>query len=113
MYRCEIWEIDFNPAIGSEIRKIRPAIIISDDNIGILPLKIVVPITDWKIQFSDYSWMTQLLPSNTNNLSKISCADAFQVKSLSLNRFIRKIGIATNDELEEITAGVSICIGSR
>ena len=46
MNRGEIWEIDFNPTKGAEINKIRPAVIISDDNIGVLPLKIIVPITD-------------------------------------------------------------------
>ncbi|WP_414618186.1 type II toxin-antitoxin system PemK/MazF family toxin [Dyadobacter sp. 32] len=34
--------------MGAEIRKIRPAIIVNDDNLGKLPLKIIVPITDWK-----------------------------------------------------------------
>jgi len=30
MNRGEIWWVDFDPAIGSEIRKTRPAVIISD-----------------------------------------------------------------------------------
>ena len=78
--------------------------------IFILSLKIVVPITNWKNQFSEYSWMTQLTPSKMNHLSKPSCADSFQVKSLSVNRFIRKIGKVTNEEIDEIVAGVGICI---
>jgi mRNA interferase MazF len=110
MKRGEIWEIDFNPTQGSEISKIRPAVIISDNNIGILSLKIVVPITNWKNQFSEYSWITQLMPSKTNHLSKPSSADSFQVKSLSVNRFIRKICKVTNEEIDEIVAGVGICI---
>ncbi len=36
--------------------------------------------------------------------------DSFQVKSLSTNRFIRKIGLVTTEELEEIVAGVALCI---
>ena len=31
MQRGEVWWIDFDPSIGSEIRKTRPAIIISND----------------------------------------------------------------------------------
>ncbi|MBM2813396.1 MAG: mazF [Ignavibacteria bacterium] len=110
MKRGEIWAVDFNPTIGAEINKIRPAVIISDDNIGILPLKIIIPITDWKLEFTNYSWMTKIQPSKINNLSKNSCADSFQVKSLSINRFIHKIGKVTKEEIEEIVAGVGICV---
>ena len=47
MKQTEIWLINLDPTIGSEIIKTRPAIIVNDDNLGILPLKIIVPITDW------------------------------------------------------------------
>src|SRR5579864_3093026 len=46
--RGEIWLNDFDPAVGAEIQKIRPAVVISMDNIGRLPLRMVVPVTDWK-----------------------------------------------------------------
>ncbi|GFZ95652.1 type II toxin-antitoxin system PemK/MazF family toxin [Okeania sp. KiyG1] len=39
--RGDIWLTNFDPTIGSEIRKIRPAIIISSDGIGRLPIKLV------------------------------------------------------------------------
>jgi mRNA interferase MazF len=109
----EIWEIDFNPSTGAEISKKRPGVIISDDNIGILPLKIVVPITEWKDYFIDLSWMTELIPSKINNLKKVSCADSYQVKSISHRRLIKKIGKVTFDELNEIVAGVGICINMK
>ncbi|MDC0835632.1 type II toxin-antitoxin system PemK/MazF family toxin [Geitlerinema sp. CS-897] len=48
MRRSEIWLYDPNPAVGDEIRKIRPAVIFSDDRVGVLRLKVIVPITDWK-----------------------------------------------------------------
>ena len=35
-------------AEGDEIRKIRTAVVVSEDAIGRLRLKIVVPITEWK-----------------------------------------------------------------
>jgi len=34
--------------MGAEIKKTRPAIIVNDNALGKLPLKIVVPITEWK-----------------------------------------------------------------
>jgi mRNA interferase MazF len=52
--RGEIWLVDFDPAVGGEIRKIRPAVVMSMDAIGRLPLRMVVPITDWKPQYAHY-----------------------------------------------------------
>jgi mRNA interferase MazF len=46
--RGEVWDIRFDPSVGAEIQKIRPAVVISLDSIGRLPLRIVVPITEWK-----------------------------------------------------------------
>ena len=40
--RGEIWLIDFEPTIGSEIKKIRPALVISSDAINKLPIKVEV-----------------------------------------------------------------------
>jgi mRNA interferase MazF len=37
-----------------------------------------------------------------SNLSKISAADTFQVRSLSQERFIQQIGLLTNTQLDAI-----------
>ena len=94
MKRSEIWLINLDPTIGAEIRKTRPAIIVSDDTLGILPLKVIVPITDWKPQFAAADWMVRLEPDAANNLSKVSAADCFQVRSVSNLRLVKKIGVA-------------------
>jgi mRNA interferase MazF len=46
MLRGDVWLVNLDPTIDSEIRKTRPCAIINDDAIGVLPLKIIVPITD-------------------------------------------------------------------
>ena len=46
--RGEVWLVNFDPTLGAEIRKIRPSVVISSNNIGTLPIKLVAPITDWK-----------------------------------------------------------------
>ena len=51
MKRPEIWLINLDPTVGAEIRKTRPAIILNDDSLGILPLKVIVPLTDWKSRY--------------------------------------------------------------
>jgi mRNA interferase MazF len=51
MNRGEVWLINLSPTIGAEITKTRSAIIVNDDAIGVLPLKVIVPITEWKERF--------------------------------------------------------------
>ncbi|MFI5455521.1 MAG: type II toxin-antitoxin system PemK/MazF family toxin [Isosphaerales bacterium] len=53
--RGEIWQVRFDPSIGAEIRKQRPAVVMNLDGIGKLPLRIVVPITDWQPAFASFS----------------------------------------------------------
>ena len=109
--RGEVWDVDFDPPQGAEIGKTRPAVVISEDAIGRLPLRIVVPITDWKAAFADYHWFVQLMPSRTNGLSKESGADAFQVKCLSEKRFVRRRGALAAEQLDNIAAAIALCVG--
>ncbi len=108
--RGEVWEINFDPSIGSEIKKKRPAVVISADTIGKLPLRIVVPITEWKQKYSEYPWQIKIDNNPGNGLSKVSAADAFQVKSIDEKRFVRKIGSLTKEQLDVIAAAIAICI---
>jgi hypothetical protein len=43
--RGEVWRIRFDPAEGDEIKKVRTAVVLSENAIGRLRLKIVVPIS--------------------------------------------------------------------
>lgn len=102
MKQSEIWLIDLDPTKGAEIQKKRPAIIVNDDALGKLPLKVIVPITDWKDPYSRAPWMVQLTPNTQNGLSKESAADCFQVRSLSQERLIKKLGIVDANTLNDI-----------
>lgn len=46
MRRGEVWLVRLDPKVGAEIGKTRPDAIVSDDEVGVLPLKVIVPITD-------------------------------------------------------------------
>ena len=82
--RGEVWEVRFDPSVGAEIQKTRPAMVIDSPAIGKLPLRIIVPITDWKDAYVHFPWFVNLKPTATNGLTKESGADAFQVKSCPL-----------------------------
>ena len=100
--QCEVWLVKFYPQVGSEISKLRPAIVISHDTIGRLPLKTIVPITDWKANYAHYPWMIQIKSNKDNGLSKLSAIDCFQVKHFANERLIEKIGIIDDKLLKQI-----------
>lgn len=110
--RGEIWLVEFDPSVGAEIRKLRPAVVVNLDGLGKLPLRIVVPLTDWKPPFAQLSWFIPIPADASNRLAKDSGADAFQVKSVSEARFDRKLGIVTSHQLDEIAAAIANSIGA-
>ncbi len=110
MLRGEVWRINLDPTIGAEIRKTRPVIIVNDDDIGILPLKIIVPLTDWKDRYGAAVWMTKIAPNSKNGLAKTSAADAFQVQSVSEERFVEKLGEISAETLAEIGESLALVL---
>ena len=107
MKRGEIWQINLEPTIGSEIKKSRPAIIVNDDALGILPLRIIVPLTEWKERYQNAVWMVKIVPDTFNKLTKDSSADCFQIRSVSTDRFLKKKGTLDLRVMSEIELGIS------
>ena len=110
--RGEVWLIRFDPAEGDEIKKVRTAVVISENMIGRLRLKVVVPITGWKSAYASHSWFVRLTPAPANGLTKDSGADAFQVKSVSVTRFVNRLGELTQSELDDIANAIATCVGA-
>jgi mRNA interferase MazF len=106
----EVWDVECMPQRGAEIGKVRPAIVVSSAYAGKLPLRIVVPITDWKPDYGQCFWFTQILPTAANGLVKLSGADAFQVKSVCTERLVKHIGTVNATELERVIDAVTICL---
>jgi mRNA interferase MazF len=107
MKQNEVWLINLDPTVGAEIKKTRPAVIVNDDSLGKLPLKIIVPITDWKEHYKIAPWMVKIKPSSKNGLTKESSADCFQVRSLSEDRFVNRLGELSVSIMDEIRIGLS------
>jgi mRNA interferase MazF len=117
MRKGEIWLIvgtehrNLDPTVGKEIQKTRPAVIVNEDAVGILPLRVIVPLTDWKERYEIAPWMVRIDPNTTNGLSKPSAADAFQIRSVSNTRFANRLGRISGAHLQEILKAVQIIIG--
>jgi mRNA interferase MazF len=111
MHRGKIWLINLDPTVGAEIKKSRPAVIVNVDEVGVLPLRVIVPITTWKEHYSQAPWLVKIEPTKLNGLDKVSAADAFQIRSLSIERFIHSIGIIDSETLSPILEAVQIVLG--
>ena len=108
--RGDVWLVGFDPTLGSEIRKTRPAVVISSDAVGRLPVKLVAPVTDWKDHYSANVWHVRVDPAPDNGLSKTSAVDALQIRGMDRQRFIRKLGRVSPAILEEIVLSVAAVI---
>ena len=111
MNRGEVWLVDFDPQAGAEIQKRRPAVVISSTNVGKLPLRIVVPLTTHNAAKDPIPWFVKVIASMQNGLDRDTSADCFQVKSVSTERLVRKLGTLSSDDIEEIAAGIVLCVG--
>jgi mRNA interferase MazF len=111
--RGEIWLVNFDPSLGAELQKTRPAVVVSVGSVGRLPLRIVVPVTSWDARYETLPWFVRLTAARHSGLDRESGADTFQVKSVAVERFHARIGEVSPDQLEEIVAGIALCVGFR
>jgi mRNA interferase MazF len=108
--RGEIWLVNFDPTVGAEIKKVRPAVVISSDAVGKLPIKLIAPITDWKTYFSANFWPVKIEPNSINGLNKDSAIDTLQLREVDLQRFIHKLGSVSEITMLEIVAAIATVI---
>ena len=111
MKQGEIWLVNLSPAIGAEIARTRSCVIISSNEIAILPPKVIAPITDYKRHHDSLPWMVELSPDHVNKLSKRSVIDLFQLRSVSQLRLIRKLGTITEMEFKKIFEALKAVFG--
>lgn len=106
----EIWLVTFEPNVGSEIDKIRPAVVVSVPGFTYLPLRIVVPVRG-SVHARDFVWFVPIKSSTLNRLAKDSEIDASQVHAFDLGRFERRIGSISQAQLEEVRNAIALCLG--
>lgn len=108
--RSQVWLVTLDPTVGAEIQKLRPCVVVSHDLIGTLPIRVVVPVTEWQEQFAGKVWLVRLVRDGRNGLTKDSAADALQVRCVSEDRFVRLLGVLSTDDMIDISAALAIVL---
>jgi mRNA interferase MazF len=105
MIRGEVWWINFEPAVGGEIRKKRPAVIVSNDSSNKHLNRVqVVPLT---------SKMGYLYPSEAlvTLKGKPNKALADQLTTVSKLRLINRIAKLPDPEIRKIEHAIKVQLG--
>ena len=105
MKRGEVWWVNFDPSVGGEIRKQRPAVIISNDAANKHLNRVqVVPLT---------SRVGRVYPSEAvvTLKGRQSKAMADQLTTVSKLRLINQAGRLTNADLWKVERAVRVQLG--
>jgi mRNA interferase MazF len=105
--RGEVWWVSFDPSLGGEIQKTRPAIILSNDAANIaLNRVIVVPIT---------SQVAKVYPGEAlvtvNGEPRKAMAD--QIMTASKQRLRNKLGALSREDVTAVENAVLMQMGMR
>jgi len=90
--------------------KIRPAVVMSSDALGILPIQLVAPITEWKSHFKNNIWHVRIDPDQNNGLTKSGAIDALQLRTVDLSRFVKRISFLSAVQMEDVVGAIAIVI---
>lgn len=107
MKRGEVWWVDFEPAIGSEVKKTRPAIIVSNDASNAAMSRVqVVPITSNTARLYVFE-----APVHVKGATGKAMAD--QIMTADRQRLRKRIGKVSPDEMLGLERALRIQLGLR
>ena len=96
MKRYELYLVDLNPAIGVEMKKARPCLIVSPDEMNnYLQSVIVAPLTS---NFRNIPSRVKIIANYRNGLSETSYVALDQIKTIDKNRCMKKIGAISDTD---------------
>lgn len=118
--RGEIWRVDFEPTVGSELSSdkggrndTRPALVLSLPKIGERTIRLCAPITDYSPQRDEGRlWRVAIGNSAESGLTKLSCADVSQTRALDVSRFADKMGKAHPTETQASADQLAANVGA-
>jgi mRNA interferase MazF len=107
--RGEVYLVNFDPTIGAEIQKTRPALVVQNDVANRhSPITIVAAITS---QFDESLYPTEvLIQPPEGGLSIPSVVLLNQIRSVDKRRLVRRLGVLTPATMERVDRAVLISL---
>jgi mRNA interferase MazF len=108
--RGEIYLVRFDPTVGHEIRKTRPAVIIQNDvSNRYSPVTIVAAISS---QFSDPPFPREvMIEPEESGLSKRSAVIVNQIRSVDRRRLAKRFGELSGPSMRRVDEAIKISLG--
>ena len=108
--RGEVYLVTFDPTVGSEIQRTRPALIIQNDIANRnSPITIVAAITS---QFTEPLYPTEVLITPPDGgLTTASVALLNQIRSIDRRRLVRRLGRVSSGTVERVNRAIQLSLG--
>jgi mRNA interferase MazF len=107
--RGEIWLVGFDPSVGTEMRKTRPALIISNDIANARSSKVtLLPMTS---TIREIPIVVIVEPDKQNGLDNTSLIRVPDITTFDKKRLKKRIGILKTGALKEVEARLKLHLG--
>jgi len=108
--RGEVWLVSFDPTIGAEIKKTRPALVLQNDIANrYSPVTIVAAITS---QFEERIYPTEVpIKASEAGLTADSVALLNQIRSIDRRRLVRRLGAVRPATMTNVERALMISLG--
>lgn len=107
--RGDIFWADLNPVRGSEQAGLRPVVILSNDVFNQRSGTVIAVAITSKPQRAGFPLTLEL---STPRLPRRSWVKISQIRTLSVERLGKKIGLVTPEELDQIVEGLNEILGA-
>jgi mRNA interferase MazF len=108
--RGDIYLVSFDPTVGAEIRKTRPALVIQNDVSNLhSPITIIAAMTS---KFDQPPYPTEVIvESEESGLAMRSAVLLNQIRSVDRQRLIKRIGSASAKTMDKVDQAIQISLG--
>lgn len=106
----DIYWVNLDPTRGDEIKKKRPVVVLNSGHQKHLKLAIVVPITSWSSYWETNPFFVPVLPNANTGLEIKSAIDCFQIRAISHERFVEKIGTISNATIQLVKKSLALIL---
>ncbi len=98
MKRHEVWLVNLDPTIGSEITKTRPAVIVSPDELNAhLNTVIIVPLTSGR----EYAFR---VPTKVQGKDGVAAID--QIRTVDKRRLVKRLAVLKKETADALLASL-------